>query len=194
MATQVQLAGRMVNRLGMSLAGLRATGMWGEPAARGEAVAAIRRAVQLGAGVLEVPVPFGPAADLVREAQVPAALVAARLTQPATLEVLRRRLGRTPDLVLAPPDLLQQLADWAVPLGVVGDEAGEGVAAVRGPYPAQQGLLEWCEGRRIPYMATERAVLHDGEHTVALPAPRSAAEVERLFGQAAPTPPAGGPG
>src|SRR5579863_1437224 len=36
--------------------------------------------VELGAGVLEVPVPFGPFADLVMEAEVPEAFLVARLT------------------------------------------------------------------------------------------------------------------
>lgn len=192
----VRLAGRTVHRLGISLAGLKATGMWGEPATRADAIRAIRRAVQLGAGVLEVPMPFGPAADLVREAEVAGAFIAARLTQPVTdVEVLRSRLGgRTPDLVMAAGDLLRELASWGVPLGVIGGQGQEGVAAVRGPFPVPAGVLQWCESHRIPYMATETAVLEEGECTIALPAPRSASEVERVFARRGATPPAGGPG
>lgn len=194
MGAKVQLAGRTVDRLGMSLAGLRVAGMWGEPADRDEAIRAVRRAVALGAEVLEVPVPFGPAADLLRAAEVPGAFIAARLTGQTTLDVLRSRLGRAPDLVLAEPALLSHLTGWAVPRGVVGEEAVEGVAAVRGPYPPPRALLEWCETRRIPYLAAETAVLRAGEHTIALPAPRSVTEVERAFAEEPTTPPAGGPG
>lgn len=191
----VRLAGRTVHRLGISLAGLRATGMWGEPAVRADAISAIRRAVELGAGVLEVPMPFGPAADLLREAEVAGAFIAARLTQPVRdVDVLRSRLGgRTPDLVLAGGDLLPELASWGVALGVIGDQGLEGVAAVRGPFPAAKEVLQWCESRQIPYMATETAVLDEGECTIALPAPTSVSEVERVFARRA-TPPAGGPG
>lgn len=190
----VRLAGRSVGRLGMSLAGLRVTGMWGEPASREAAVATIRRAVALGADVLEVPVPFGPAADLLREAGVPGVFVVARVTGRTTPEVLRRRLGRPPDLVLAEAAVLPELAGWGPPLGLVGVEPHPDVAAVRGPYPPPPGLLEWCETEGIPYLATETAVLAAGRHTIALPAPRSVTEVERVFAEAAPTPPAGGPG
>lgn len=170
--------------------------MWGEPTSRADSVRAIRRAVELGAGVLEVPMPFGPAADLVREAEVPGACVAVRLTQPVRgLGVLRRRLGgRTPDLVLAAGDLLPELASWDVALGVIGQQGLEGVAAVRGFFPAPSEVLRWCESHRIPYMATETAVLEEGECTIALPAPRTVHEVERVFARRGATPPAGGPG
>ena len=193
MGAKVYLAGRAVNRLGMSLSGLRVAGMWGEPAGRDEAVATIRRAVELGAEVLEVPVPFGPAADLLRQAQVQQAFIAARLTGPTTLDVLRSRLGRRPDLVLAQPDLLPPLGDWPIPLGAVGDRAA-GVVAVRGPFPAPPELFEWCRVEGIPYLAAEIAVLPAGEVTIALPPLQSVTEVERVFAGRATTPPAGGPG
>ena len=191
----VRLAGRTVNRLGISLQALRATGMWGEPTAREEAVQVIRTAVRMGAGVLEVPLPFGPAADLVRQAGVPEACIVARLTQPVRgLAVLRSRLGRLPDVVLAEPDLLHEAAGWGLPSGVVGGEVREGLAAVRGPYPEPEGVIRWCEAVAIPYVATEPAVLRAGRHTIAVPAVRSVTEVERLFGEEGTTPPAGGPG
>ncbi len=199
----VRLAGRTIRRLGLSAAGLRTTGMWGEPAARQAAVTAIRRAVELGAEVIEVPLPFGPAAGLVREAQVPDVLIVARLTgRLPELDVIRHRLGgRRPDLVLADPRLLEDMRAWPVPLGAVvtaGTAAPpvpfEPLAAGTGPYPAPPGVVEWCEDQAIPYLAPSTGILAAGALTVALPAPRSVTEVERLFSQERPTPPAAGPG
>lgn len=197
----VELAGRTVKRLGMSVSALRTTGMWGEPAGRQAAVAVIRRAVELGVEVLEVPVPFGPAGDLVREADVAGTFIVAHLTAgPHDPDMLRRRLGgRWPDLVLAPGGLLPRLSGWPMPLGVVvgagatSPECDE-LAALLGPYPVDPSLLEWCETRAISYLARSIGVLAAGDLTVALPAPRSLKEAERLFGPARSTPPAGGPG
>ena len=200
----VSLAGRPVRRLGLSMAELRITGMWGEPTGRGAAIEAVRRAVQLGVEVIEVPFPFGPAADLVRDAGVPDAFLAVRLTAPvASLDAVTVRLGRRrPDLVLAEPDLLAAIRSWPVPLGVVRhdereaeDEAAPppGAQAVRGPFPPPPGLLEACEAAGIPYLAPAVEILDAGRLTIALPAPRTVAEVERVFGEAA-TPPAAGPG
>lgn len=198
----VLLGARRVKRLGLSAAGLRVTGMWGEPAGRKAAVAAIRRAVEMGVEVLEVPVPFGPAADLVREADVPGAFIVARLTGgPPDLAAISYRLGgRPPDLLLAGEGQLDGLRHLGVPVGVVlGEPAGHPsslpLAAVRGPYPPPPGLLEWCEREGVPYMAASTAVLAAGRLTVALLAPRSGAEVERLLSEEGwPTPPAAGPG
>jgi hypothetical protein len=194
----VALAGRTVARLGISVAALPVTGIWGEPASREAAVAAIRRAVELGAGVLEVPVPFGAGADLVRQAQLGGAFIAARLTDRLPdLAALRHRLGRLPDLVLAEPGILDDIGHWPVPLGMIVGHRNEratldGIAAVRGPWPAPDGMIERCEEAAIPYLAPSTAVLAAGERTIALPSPRRRTDVERLFG-AGPTPPGAGP-
>ena len=197
----VRLGERRVRRLGISISGLRVTGMWGEPASRQAAIAVIRRAVDMGAEVLEVPVPFGPAADLVREAHVPDAFIVARLTGSLPdLAALRHRLGgRRPDLVLAEERGLDDLREWGVPLGaVVGTGARSArflpLAAVLGPYPPPRRMVERCEREGIPYLARSAGILDAGELTVALPAPRSVAEVERLLGRERPTPPAAKPG
>jgi hypothetical protein len=202
---KVQLGGRAVSRTGISLTGMRTTGMWGEPAGRTAAVAAIRRAVELGAEVLEVPVPFGPAADLLREAAehhagVQGAFVVARLTQPLPdLGAVRHRFGgRRPDLIVAADHLLGEMTGWGVPLGALVDRRAQScpfrpLHAVRGPHPASAPMVEWCEREGFPYMAPSPAILAAGELTIALPAPRSVGEVEGLFG-GGPTPPAAGPG
>ncbi len=197
----VRLGERRVRRLGISAAELRVTGMWGEPASREAAVAAIRRAVDMGAEVLEVPVPFGPAADLVREAHVPDAFLVARLTQALPdLATLRHRLGgRLPDLVLADELRLDDMRGWGVPLGaIVGTHPQSArfapLAAVRGPYPPLRRTLEWCEREGVPYLASSTGILAAGRLTVALPAPRSVAEVERVLSrEEGSTPPAAGP-
>ena len=153
----VRLGARTVNRLGISLSGLRTTGMWGEPASRASAVAAIRTAVELGADILEVPIPFGPAADLVREAHVPEAFILARLTNRLPdIDAVRYRLGgRRPDMVLAEEHLLDDMSDWGVPLGaIVGSHAARTtfrpLAGVRGPYPAPRRMVQPRQGRRCP--------------------------------------------
>jgi hypothetical protein len=194
----VTLADRSVRRLGVSAAVLRTTGMWGEPADRGAAIETLRRAVQLGADVVEVPFPFGPAADLVREAGVAGAFLVVRLTTPvASLDMVTARLGgRRPDLVLAEPDPAAAIQSWPVPLGVVLRHEAvppPGAEAVLGPFPPPPRLLEACEAADIPYLAPALEILGAGRLTIALPAPRSVAEVERVFGGAA-TPPAAGPG
>jgi hypothetical protein len=201
----VRLGGRRLSRVGLSVSELRGTGMWGEPVDLAPAVATVRRAVEMGVDIVEVPVPFGPYADVVRQAGLPDAFVVVRLTGPVTdLDVVRKRLGRPPDLVLADPARLDHIIGWPVRLGAL---AGPGpgpatrqlgldhpIEAVRGPYPASPPVLEWCEEQAIPYLAPSAAILGAGRHTVALLAPRSPTEVERLFDQAAATPPAAEPG
>lgn len=207
----VRLAGRRVRRLGISVAGLRTTGMWGEPAGRRAAVEAIRRAAELGAEVMEVPVPFGPYADLFRDAETDLlrdaesdrVFLIARLTGgPGDLDAAVRRLGRRPDLLLAGERRLGALSDWPGPVGAIVASPAPPVtlgslAAVRGPHPPAAEMLAWCEGHGIPYLAPSTGILAAGELTIALPAPRSRLEVERLLGDrpAGPlTPPAAEPG
>jgi hypothetical protein len=196
----VELAGRMVRRLGVSLTELRVTGMWGEPTNRAAALATIRRAADLGADIMEVPVPFGPAADLVREVGEYSTFVVARLTgEMADLDVLRSRLGRRPDLILAEDRLLDDMRDWDIPLGaLVGPRAYSvlfhPVAAVRGPSPALKRLVDWCESEGIPYMAPALSILDAGERTIALLPVSSEREVERVFRELEATPRGEGPG
>ncbi len=197
----VHLGGRTLNRLGMSVARLRGVGMWGEPVQRGRAIATIRRALDLGVEIIEVPLPFGPFADVVRDAAVADVFVVARLTGPVhDVAVLRQRLGRLPDLLLAHEHLLDDMVEWPVRLGaVVGPRAhypifDHQLGAVRGPYPAVRSMVEWCEARAIPYMAPSVSILAAGRHTVALPAPASPAEVERLYADPPPIPPTAEPG
>ena len=184
---------------------LRATGMWGEPASRSTAVEVLRRAVELGADVVEVPIPFGPAADLFREAHVDSAYVVARLTErlPDLDAVIGRLGGRRPDLVMAEERDLDDMRSWPVPLGaIVGPRSQlvrfEAVRAVRGPWPAPPQTVDWCEEHGLPYMAPSTEIRKAGRLTIALPAVTSIRAVERLFGEApAPspaTPPAAGPG
>jgi hypothetical protein len=174
--------------------------MWGEPTSRPDAVAIIRTAVDMGVDVLEVPVPFGPYADLLRQARVPDAFVVARLTgRLPDLAAVRHRLGgRGPDLVLAEEHLLDDMRRWPVPLGaIVGPRAQRAgfqpLHAVRGPYPAPPHMVEWCEEAGVPYLAGSTAILEAGRLTVALPAPRGSTDVERLLGAPPATPPAEGP-
>jgi hypothetical protein len=197
----VRLGGRLLSRVGLSVSELRGTGMWGEPVDLGPAIATVRRAVGMGVDIVEVPLPFGPYADVVRRAALPDAFMVVRLTGPvADLGVMRERLGRPPDLVLADEALLDAMIGWPVRLGALTGPAthhlrhDHQIQAVRGPYPAAPPLVEWCEEREIPYLAPSAAILGEGRHTVALLAPRSPAEVERLFDRAAPTPPAAEPG
>ena len=188
----VDLGGRSVHRLGISTGELRATGMWGEPASRTAAIAVIRRAAELGADVVEVPVPFGPAADLFREAHLPGVYLVARLTDrlPDLDAVIRRLGGRRPDLVMAEEQHLDEIRDWPVPLGAIVGARSERarfelLRAVRGPWPALPRMVEWCEEHGLPYMAPSTEILDAGRLTVALPAVKTVKEVERLF---APTP------
>jgi hypothetical protein len=212
-AGTVELAGRTVGRLGLSLAALRVTGMWGEPASRADAVATIRRAVELGAEVIEVPLPFGPAADLLRQSGERPGCLVARISGPLPgPDALGARLGRLPDLILAGGAHLEAVASWGIPLGVlVGSGTGgrspwsddwgyAPIVAVSGPGPAPAGLLRWCEARGLPYLAPDVGILGAGRGTVALPPLSSRREVERLWaaGGLPPgrplSPPDGGPG
>jgi hypothetical protein len=196
----VEIGGRELNRLGISLIDLRAGGMWGVPANRAAAISTIRTAVELGADVIEVPVPFGPAADLFREAAVHDTFLVARLTSEVRdLDVLRHRLGRRPDMILAEELVLEHLRDWGVRLGaIIGPRAHHAIfrpiSAVRGPSPALERMVDWCEGEGISYMAPSLTILGAGERTIAVPGVHSVRDVERVFAEAEVTPPAGEPG
>ncbi len=209
------MGGRSVGRIGLGLAGLRTTGMWGEPARRAAAVNTIRRAVELGIDLIEVPGPFGPWVDLVREAEPEGAVLAVRLTAaPAggrrgraaeELQAVVGRLGRhlrgSIAAVLAELPAVEDLREAGVEhLGVVvgarppasASLLGD-VAAVRGPWPAPRRVLEWCEQQGVPYLCSSARILDAGAHTVALLEPSGRAEIDRLYREAA-TPPAAAPG
>ena len=166
---RVEIAGRVVNPVGLTLAGQQPTGMWGAAPGRAMAVRTIRRAVELGVELIEVPVPFGPWADLLREADVEEeVVVVARLTGPGPgADAVLRRLGRHQQLalVLAEPQLLDEARAWDVaPVGVVAGPTSVpstfgDVAAVRGPWPAPRRVLEWCAARRVPYLAPSAGIL-----------------------------------
>ena len=190
---QVELAGRLINRLGVSLVELQARGMWGEPANRGVGLAAIRRAVLMGAGLIEVPVPFGPAADLVREVGDYDIFVVARLTgEVDDVDVLRKRLGRRPDLIVADEHLLEEMDHWGIPLGALIGPRTQSVhygpiVAVRGPSPALKRLVDMCEFEGISYMAPGLTILNAGQRTIALPPISTARDVDRVLAEAAHT-------
>ena len=198
-------------RVGLSTAALRTTGMWGEPGRRAAAVRTIERAMELGIRLIEVPVPFGPWADLVRDADPDPdeVVLALRLTgaDPATaLQVSARRLGRRladrVAVVLVEAGMLDEIraADQPLPSGAVvtastSVSALGPVAAVRGPYPASRRTLEWCERRKVPYLCPDLRILAAGEATVALLQPTGRADMEHLWQSAgAATPPAARPG
>lgn len=199
-------------RVGLSTAALRITGMWGEPARRAAAVRTIERALELGVRLVELPAPFGPWADLVRDADPdPAAVVlAVRLTgsDPATaVRVASRRLGRrlagrVAVLLVEPPllDEVRQIDDPPLRAGAVvrastSVSALGPVVAVRGPYPPSRRTLEWCEQQQVPYLCPDLRILGAGNRTVALLEPAGRAEMERLWhAPGAPIPPAARPG
>jgi aryl-alcohol dehydrogenase-like predicted oxidoreductase len=62
-----------VNRLGLGTMRLTGPGIWGEPADRAEAIAVLRRAVELGINLIDTANSYGPyvAEDLIREALHP---------------------------------------------------------------------------------------------------------------------------
>jgi pyridoxine 4-dehydrogenase len=62
-----------VNRLGFGTMRLTGPGIWGEPANRAEAIAVLRRAVELGINLIDTADSYGPyvAEDLIREALHP---------------------------------------------------------------------------------------------------------------------------
>ena len=215
--TRVDIGGRPVNPVGLTLAGMQLTGMWGAPAGRAAAVRTIIRAVELGVELIEVPVPFGPWADLVREADPEGVVVVARLTGPVrSVDDLRRRLGprQRLGLVMAEPQLLDEARAWDVaPVGVIAGPSSlpstfGAVAAVRGPYPAPRRVVDWCAARRVPYLAPAAGILGVGPLAasaaagvplaVALLSAASPKEAERVFTalppDGPPTPPAAGPG
>ncbi|HWE54366.1 MAG TPA: hypothetical protein VG435_02585 [Acidimicrobiales bacterium] len=193
----VEMAGRAINRVGLSAGDIKATGMWGEPADRKHAVAAIRNAVEMGVDVIEVMVPFGPSADLFREAAPRDVFVIARLTSELPdLDAVRYRLGRRPDLILVDEHRLEPVSTWGVPVGaIVGNRSSQclfsPLRAVRGPYPALRRMVDWCEQAGVSYITNSTNILDAGERTIALLTPASLRDVERLFGA---TPPVAEPG
>lgn len=198
---RVTLGGRRLGRRALTLTGVGSTGMWGERLGRRNALETIRAAVDRGADLVEVPLPFGPFADLARDADLGGVYLVARLTGPVrSLEVLEARLGRRPDLLLADPGLLPALSRWPVDLGAVTADGGvpavPGVdlKAVRGPFPAPPGRIESCRHRGVAYLAPSLGVLGAGRATVALLAPHSPTEAAALFGRPGATPPDAAPG
>ena len=207
---RVSVGGFEAARVGLSTARLRTTGMWGEPGRRAAAVRTIERAVELGAQVIEVPAPFGPWADLVRDAdpEPERVVLVIRLTgadPAAAMEVAARRLGRRlagrVGAVLVEPGLLDEARSAGVPgVGAVvtattSPSALGPLAAARGPYPPARRTLEWCEARQVPYLCPDPRILGAGRHTVALLEPAGRAEIDRLWQAAgAAIPPAAGPG
>jgi hypothetical protein len=146
MTDRILVAGVEVSRVGLTLSGLGATGQFGEPADRTGAVATIRAALNIGMGMIEVPVPFGPWADMLRDAGAESVtdesvvsldltdgtgadadgrpvLIAARLTGHVEGPVVvSTRFGRKlkPGLLLVPPDELEEVKAWQMaPVGVV---------------------------------------------------------------------------
>ena len=65
--------GLTVNRLGLGTMRLTGPGIWGQPANRAEAIAVLRRAVELGINLIDTADSYGPyvAEDLIREALHP---------------------------------------------------------------------------------------------------------------------------
>src|ERR1700704_5842917 len=55
-----QLAGRTVHRLGFGAMRITGPGIWGEPADRDEALAVLRRAVELGVDFIDTADSYGP--------------------------------------------------------------------------------------------------------------------------------------
>ncbi len=198
---RVTLGGRLLQRRALTLTGVGSTGMWGERVGRHNALETILAAIDRGVDIVEVPLPFGPFADLIRDAALGGVYLVARLTGPVrSPEVIEARLGRPPDLLLADPGLLPALDRWAVDLGAVTTDGGvpavPGVElkAVRGPFPAPPGSIEGCRRRGVTYLGPSLGVLGAGPATVALLAPRSPIEAARLFGPQAATPPGAAPG
>ncbi len=208
----VEIGSFSATRVGLSTASLRITGMWGEPARRAAAVRTIERALELGVRLVEMPGPFGPWADLVRDADPDPdqVVLIVRLTgsDPAnalhvTSRRLGRRLARRVAAVLVEPRLLDDIRDLddprppagAVVMASTSVSALGPLVAVRGPYPAARRTLEWCEQQRVPYLCPDLRILGAGEHTVALLEPAGRAEMERLWQAAgAAIPPAARPG
>ena len=70
----VALSGELpVHRLGFGAMQLTGRGVWGEPADRAEAIAVLRRAVELGINLIDTADSYGPyvAEELIREALSP---------------------------------------------------------------------------------------------------------------------------
>ena len=72
-----------VHRLGFGTMRLTGAGVWGEPANRSEAVAVLRRAVDLGIDFIDTANSYGPyvAEEIIREALYPYPAGAVRLEQ-----------------------------------------------------------------------------------------------------------------
>ncbi|MHB1930193.1 MAG: aldo/keto reductase [Acidimicrobiales bacterium] len=68
-----ELAGLTIHRLGFGAMRLTGRGIWGEPKDRGEAIAVLRRAVELGVDFIDTADSYGPyvSEDLIREALHP---------------------------------------------------------------------------------------------------------------------------
>lgn len=69
-AGTVELGGRTVNRLGFGAMRITGSGIWGPPADHDEAVAVLRRAVELGVTLIDTADSYGPyvSEDLIHEA------------------------------------------------------------------------------------------------------------------------------
>lgn len=179
-------------RLGLSTARLTGTGIWGEPT-RAVAAATLTRAVELGIRLMLVPAPFGPAADLVRQALHPYPedlRLAIRLTGAVTgPEVVLARLA-TPRLALtvAPPALEATARGWQA-AGITEQVAILGPDA--GPWPPPTDPTGDAQTYYVLSTTDWTAAAEARAANVLLPAATSPREVERLVGQLAPTIPRG---
>lgn len=208
---RVSVGGMEAARVGLGTARLRTTGMWGEPGRRAAAVRTIQRAVELGVQLIELAAPFGPWADLLRDAdpEPERVVLVVRLTgdagPAAALEVANRRLGRRlagrVGAVLVKPGLLDEARSagidgvGALVSAATSPSALGSLVAVRGPYPPARRTLEWYEARQVPYLCPDSRILGAGRHTVALLEPTGRADIDRLWEAAGgATPPAAGPG
>jgi pyridoxine 4-dehydrogenase len=105
----VALSGELpVHRLGFGAMQLTGRGVWGEPADRAEAIAVLRRAVELGINLIDTADSYGPyvAEELIREALHP---------YPAGL-VVATKAGTGPDtwIPLGRPEFLRQECEMSL--------------------------------------------------------------------------------
>jgi len=110
------LAGRPINRMGFGAMQLPGPGVWGPPADRDEALAVLRRAVELGVNHIDTAQYYGPgvANDLIREALAP---------YPSDLRLVTKVGGRRGDdgswlPALTPAELTDAIDDNLRSLGV----------------------------------------------------------------------------
>jgi aryl-alcohol dehydrogenase-like predicted oxidoreductase len=110
------LAGRPINRMGFGAMQLPGPGVWGPPADRDEALAVLRRAVELGVNHIDTAQYYGPgvANDLIREALAP---------YPSDLRLVTKVGGRRGDdgswlPALTPAELTDAIDDNLGSLGV----------------------------------------------------------------------------